>query len=176
MGLVDTIFKTQSVLNPNDLTTAALANSMEKLDVSETTARIPFEGSQEGASIKGASRSSKFFGKVKNHIDRGIHSFANNVQKATGDEVRRDLLTVGAYISNHITGKLETLGLTESFEIITGSSYESITFQIPISIPSWVFESNRVQSGSVIQFYLWARSGASIFAKNKALRRYLYVG
>lgn len=171
MGLVDTILKTQSGLNPNDLTSTALANSMEKLDVSETTARIPFEGSQEGA-----SRSSKFFGKVKNHIDRGIHSFANNVQKASGDEVRRDLLTVGAYISNHITGKLETLGLTESFEIITGSSYESITFQIPISIPSWVFESNRVQSGSVIQFYLWARSGASIFAKNKALRRYLYVG
>lgn len=187
-GIVDTILKTQTVSNPNDIASEAIETSMENLDISDAPPRDnPFDFLGEQASVtssssistnlkKGPTRSSKFFGKMKNHIDRGIHSIANNVQKATGDDIRRDLLNVGAYVQNPITGEMQTLGLTESVEVPDGSNGGMLTFQIPIVIPSHVLNENKIRSEAVIQLYLWARSGAAIFAKNRALRRYLFVG
>jgi hypothetical protein len=168
-GIVDTILKTQTVSNPNDIASGAIEKSMENLDISDAAPNEnPFDFLGEQASVassssistnlkKGPTRSSKFFGKMKNHIDRGIHSIANNVQ-------------------NPITGEMQTLGLTESVEVPDGSNDGMLTFQIPIVIPSHVLNENNIRSGAVIQLYLWARSGAAIFAKNRALRRYLFVG
>ena len=186
-GIVDTILKTQTASNPNDIALGAIEKSMENLDVSDAASSDnPFNFLGEQASVassststnlkKGPTRSSKFFGKVKHHIDRGIHSIANNVQKATGDDIRRDLLNVGAYVQNPITGEMQTLGLTESVEVPDSTNDGMLTFQIPIVIPSHVLNENNIRSGAVIQLYLWARSGAAIFAKNRALRRYLFVG
>lgn len=187
-GIVDTILKSQTTSTPNGIASGTIETSMKNLSVSDATTASdnPFDFLGEQVSVvssnsstnlkKGPTRSSKFFGKMKNHIDRGIHSIANNVQKATGDEVRRDLLNVGAYIQNPITGEMETLGLTESIEVPDSSNNGILTFQIPIVIPSDALNESNIRSGAVIQLYLWARSGAVIFAKNRALRRYLFVG
>ncbi len=124
-----------------------------------------------------------FGAKLKNHFDRGVTSIAVQAQKVSGDKAEiRDVLTVGAYIQDEQTGEYNVcLGMTERVEMpsISGDdSYggDGITFQVPIVVPWHVLNSSVVNSGQSIQFHLWMRSGASLFAKNRALRRYVWVG
>jgi hypothetical protein len=126
---------------------------------------------------------SKFGAKLKNHIDRGVTNIAVQAQKATGDSTKiRDLLTVGCYAQKKETGKFDVcLGMTERYEmplIDTNDDPdgEGLTFSIPLIIPKHVIDADSSNSGSVLQLHLWMRSGAAIFAKNRALRKYVFVG
>jgi len=132
-------------------------------------------GKGEGKQSKVAS----IFAKAKNQFERGVTTIAVQAQKATtsGSSAEiRDIITIGAYIQDESTGKFNVcLGMTERSEM-PNSDGNGITFQIPITIPPHLLESKATNSGTVIQFYIWMRSGAAIFAKNRALRRYYSVG
>ena len=123
-----------------------------------------------------------FGAKLKNQFERGVTNMAVQAQKATGDNTDiRDLLTVGAYIQNSKTGEFDVcLGMTERYEMPATLSddpdADGLTFSIPILIPPHVLDPNVANGGAAIQFYLWIRSGAAIFAKNRALRKYGFVG
>eukprot|EP00554_Chaetoceros_debilis_P000261 CAMPEP_0194084706 /NCGR_PEP_ID=MMETSP0149-20130528/14552_1 /TAXON_ID=122233 /ORGANISM="Chaetoceros debilis, Strain MM31A-1" /LENGTH=1268 /DNA_ID=CAMNT_0038767435 /DNA_START=399 /DNA_END=4205 /DNA_ORIENTATION=+ len=127
-----------------------------------------------------------FGAKIKNTFDRGVTSIAVQAQKVGGDNAEiRDVLTVGAYIQDASKGgELICLGMTERVDMPSVlydagvGDVDGITFQVPILLPPHVVDSHLANpnSGSDIQFHLWMRSGAAIFAKNRALRRYVWVG
>jgi hypothetical protein len=150
-------------------------------------------GGGKGGPFKLANLGSK----LKNQLERGVTSIAVQAQKATSGDHRdiRDLLTVGAYIQNSRTGEFDVcIGMTERQEmppscsaaaaaatmnngIVSHGEDGGMTFRIPILIPPHVMDNlNATAAAPVVQFHLWMRSGAAIFAKNRALRKYLYVG
>jgi hypothetical protein len=144
--------------------------------------------SSSGGGAKGGSfKLANFGNKLKNQLERGVTSIAVQAQKATSGDHRaiRDLLTVGAYVQNSRTGEFDIcIGMTERQEMPSSCSVQDnvsedgdggMTFRIPILIPPQVMDE-KTGAPPVIQFHLWMRSGAAIFAKNRALRKYLHVG
>lgn len=128
---------------------------------------------------KSSGKFARFGAKLKNQFDRGVTSIAVQAQKATtGDNVEiQDLLTVGAYIQDNTTGEFNTcIGMTERLEMPSNPEGDGMTFAVPILLPLDVVRSSASNPGAVVQFYLWMRSGAAIFAKNRALRKYVFVG
>lgn len=145
-------------------------------DVSSTSSR-----SNSTASLRSKSgKFARFGAKLKNQFDRGVTSIAVQAQKATtGDNTEiRDLLTVGAYVQDKETGEFNScIGMTERLEMpINPAEGDGLTFSVPILIPLDVIQSSAANPGAVVQFYVWMRSGATIFAKNRALRKYVFVG
>eukprot|EP00557_Chaetoceros_sp_GSL56_P012218 CAMPEP_0176484674 /NCGR_PEP_ID=MMETSP0200_2-20121128/4582_1 /TAXON_ID=947934 /ORGANISM="Chaetoceros sp., Strain GSL56" /LENGTH=1308 /DNA_ID=CAMNT_0017881167 /DNA_START=165 /DNA_END=4091 /DNA_ORIENTATION=+ len=159
----------------------------------------PFATRSSGG--KGPSKLATLGSKLKNQLERGVTSIAVQAQKATSGDQKdiRDLLTVGAYIQNPRTGEFDIcIGMTERQEMPplsleknvmnygnvehngsgSGTGDGGMTFRIPIVIPAPIMDEhgNAVSNNTVIQFHLWMRSGAAIFAKNRALRKYLFVG
>lgn len=122
--------------------------------------------------------------KAKNQFERGVTSIAVQAQKATTGGASadiQDIITIGAYISDGTTGEFNVcLGMTERAQMPTvaedGSHHgeDGITFQIPILLPPHLVEASSMNT--VIQFNIWVRSGAAIFAKSRALRRYYSAG
>ena len=129
---------------------------------------------------------SNFGSRLKHTFERGVTSIAVQAQKATGGETTEihDLITVGAYVQNGLTGEFdECLGMTERVEMPKKGNIENgghdengVTFQVPILLPPHLMEEQYVQAGGIVQFKLWIRSGAAIFARNRGLRRYYDVG
>ena len=131
-----------------------------------------------------------FGSRLKHTFERGVTSIAVQAQKATGGDTTeiKDLITVGAYVQNGLTGEFdECLGMTERVEmpkkdndsvLLNGieTNEGGITFQVPILLPPHLLEEQYVQAGGMVQFKLWIRSGAAIFARNRGLRRYYDVG
>lgn len=200
-GGVETLLKSQRTSNAEssldnivDMRNLSIAESSGSESASANASASSFgflnddeQSTAASASTSVASRSrsggrlSSFGAKLKNQFDRGVTSIAVQAHKATardGAEIR-DLLTVGAYIQNPHTGEFNVcLGMTERFEMPTPVDEDPdgdwLTFSIPILIPPHLLEENN--AGAVVQFHLWMRSGAAIFSKSRALRKYLHVG
>mmetsp|Transcript_17287 Transcript_17287/g.25857 ORF Transcript_17287/g.25857 Transcript_17287/m.25857 type:complete len:1239 (-) Transcript_17287:909-4625(-) len=205
-GGVDTVLKSErDIGTTSSAMDAAVQNSiaedMKNMNVTDRGKGrdSPFHFLSDDASAGSSSFSSKsksgrrdsfklagfgrgFGAKLKNQFERGVTNIAVQAQKATGDTTDiRDLLTVGAYIQNSQTGEFDVcLGMTERFEmpatLLEDPDAEGLTFRIPILIPPHVLDPDVVNGGAVIQFHLWMRSGAAIFTKSRALRKYLFVG
>jgi hypothetical protein len=130
---------------------------------------------------------SSIFAKAKNQFERGVTSIAVQAQRATSGGASadiRDVITIGAYVHDSATGKYNTcLGMTERYKLPSKpddpnddpNNGEGITFQIPILIPPHLYLDAK-NGGLNIEFKLWMRSNAAIFAKNRALRRYYSAG
>lgn len=212
-GGVDTVMKSEKGVGAKNSAgmEAIVENSMDNLSIADTSNGIesprspsavgnenPFgflnDDTESTASNKSSSSSrsksggkfARFGAKLKNQFDRGVTSIAVQAQKATtGDTAEiRDLLTVGAYIKDDVTGEFNVcVGMTERIEMPAPSPPDEritegngITFAVPIHLPLDIVQSSAVNSGAVVQFHLWMRSGAAIFAKNRALRKYVFVG
>ena len=202
-GGVDTLLKSEGGKAPNaSAMDAAVQNSVDDMKNMNITDQnngsnagqgreSPFAFLSDDTSASSSSTSTSkprsfklanFGAKLKNQFERGVTSIAIQAQKATGDAANiRDLLTVGAYIQNTQTGEFDVcIGMTERFDmpanIIDDPDADGLTFRIPIMIPPHIMDPTAVSGGAVIQFHLWMRSGAAIFTKNRALRKYLLVG
>ena len=136
------------------------------------------------------------FAKAKNQLERGVTNMAVQAQKATGGSKHvdiRDVITIGAYVQDGQTGEYNIcLGMTErhslppkkenpnsntafnSTSTMVEEQEEGITFQIPIMFPPHLLEANAASLN--IQFKIYMRSNAAVFAKNRALRRYYNAG
>ncbi len=194
-GGVDTVLKSERGRSQNNSAVEeTLENSIEdmkNLNVSDGRSNpgaFDFLNEDATSNVSSTTKPKGFklatFGaKLKNHFDRGVTSIAVQAQKVSGDKAEiRDVLTVGAYVQDEQTGEYNVcLGMTERVEMPSVSGDDSyggdgVTFQVPIIVPWHVLNSNAGHSGQAIQFHLWMRSGASLFAKNRALRRYVWVG
>jgi len=150
---------------------------------------IPPTGNSTGGSSGRNKLLSTFGSRIKSSIDRQFTNLAIQAHKATanGEQEIRDLLTLGAYAMDSTTGEFSTcLGMTENAEIpdqiidvktgVPITTGHGMAFHVPIIIPPNLFDQRAIQAGDVIQLQLWIRSGATIFAKNKALRSYYSIG
>ncbi len=169
-------------------------------DNSQTSSKLP--SSSQSLNHKGGGgkqfKVSSILAKAKNQFERGVTNIAVQAQKATsayggsksGGDIR-DIITIGAYVQDPNTGEYNIcIGMTERHKLpvppspvvdeSTGavianvSGGEGILFQIPILLPPHLLEVGA--SSLNVKFNLWIRSGAAIFAKNRALRRYYSAG
>ena len=148
--------------------------------------------SHSGSGAGWGSKLAKLAKSTQQHIERKVTSIAIQAQKvnAGGDGTNTDILSVGAYAQNPVTGEWDTCcGMTEPQEIpllhtegdamltssTTGIIMEDLlamTFRIPIYIPPEItLNSQSVIAGATIQFKLWIRSSLTFLPKT-----YFHVG
>ena len=166
-------------------------NNMDPInhDFNAMTLQNNYNHTQHQHKSKNQQKFSSIFAKAKNTIEKGVTSIAVQAQKQNGanNGPIRDIIIVGAYLQDHITGQFNScIGMTEQHTLPMiqheSNDQEEIVFQIPIVVPPHVFQQqqqlnmqNHNQSLN-IKFNIWMRSGAAIFAKNRALRKYYSLG
>lgn len=147
--------------------TSTNANVVAGMGVGESDDKLKLWGSKLARLAKNTQQ----------HIERKVTSIAIQAQKVNaGGETNTDILSVGAYTQNPVTGEWDTCcGMTEPQEIPlsiddisnTATGVENLlamTFRVPIYIPPEAYLNSQAASATV-QFKLWIRTSLSFLPK-----------